>query len=74
LLWQDFLQRDLRDEATREEKALRNLQLTWGLSRFPLLSGELMRRGSEAAARGDFSRAQTFYDGAVANTPSRPTP
>jgi len=72
LLWQDFLQRDLRDEATREEKALRNLQLTWGLSRFPLLSGELMRRGSEAAARGDFSRAQAFYDGAVANTPESP--
>lgn len=72
LLWQDYLQRDLRDEAPREEKALRNLQLTWGLSRFPLLSGELMRRGSEAAARGDFSRAQAFYDGAVANTPESP--
>jgi tetratricopeptide (TPR) repeat protein len=72
LLWQDYLQRDLPDEAAREEKALRNLQLTWGLSRFPLLSAELMRRGSEAAARGDFSRAQEFYDGAVANTPEAP--
>ena len=72
LLWQDYLQRDLQDEAPREEKALRNLQLTWGLSRFPLLSGELMRRGSEAAARGDLSRAVALYDGAVANTPESP--
>jgi tetratricopeptide (TPR) repeat protein len=72
LLWQEYLQRDLWDEAAREEKALRNLQLTWGLSRFPLLSTELMRRGSEAAARGDFSRALPFYDRAVANTPESP--
>jgi tetratricopeptide (TPR) repeat protein len=72
LLWQDYLQRDVQAEATREEKALRNLQLTWGIARFPLLSAELARRGSEAAARGDTARALAFYEGAVANTPEAP--
>jgi hypothetical protein len=72
LLWQDYLQRDVRDEAAREEKTLRNIQLTWGIARFPMLSAELMRRGSEAAARGDAARALTFYEGAVTNTPEMP--
>ena len=72
LLWQEYLQRDVRDEAAREEKVLRNIQLTWGIARFPLLSAELMRYGSEAAARGDGARALAFYDGAVANTPESP--
>lgn len=35
LLWQDFLGRDLREEAQREERALQAIQLTWGLARFP---------------------------------------
>ncbi len=72
LLWQEFLRRDLREEAQREERALQAIQLTWGLSRFPLLAIELMRQGDEAADGGDLAKAVVLYDAAVANTPESP--
>jgi len=72
LLWEDFLGRDLVEEAQREERALQAIQLTWGLSRFPLLAMEQMRHGDEAADAGDLARAVAFYDAAVANAPESP--
>ncbi len=72
LLWQDFLARDLREEAEREERALQAIQVTWGLSRFPLLARELIRQGNEAADSGDLARAVALYDAAIANEPELP--
>jgi tetratricopeptide (TPR) repeat protein len=72
LLWQDFLARGLREEAQHEERALQAIQLTWGLSRFPLLATEQVRHASEAADRGDLARAMALYDAAVANAPEFP--
>ncbi len=72
LLWQDFLARDLREEAEREEQALQAIQVMWGLSRFPLLARELMRQGNEAAESGDLARAVALYDAAIANAPELP--
>jgi tetratricopeptide (TPR) repeat protein len=69
LLWQEYLARDLLDDARREEAVLQALQVGWGLTRFPLLSTELMRSGDEAAQAGDPPRAAALYDAAVANTP-----
>lgn len=69
LLWQEYLARDLQDDARREEEVLQALQVAWGLTRFPLLATELMRSGDEAAQAGDPSRAAALYDAAVANTP-----
>ena len=72
LLWHDYLASDLRPEAEREERALQAIQLTWGLTRFPLLATEEMRLGAEAAESGDLTRALTLYDAALANTPESP--
>jgi tetratricopeptide (TPR) repeat protein len=69
LLWQEYLGRDLQDEARREEAVLQALQVAWGLTRFPLLATELMRSGDEAAQAGDPSRAAALFDAAVTNTP-----
>jgi tetratricopeptide (TPR) repeat protein len=69
LLWRDFLARDNRSEAEREERALQGIQLTWGLTRFPLLAEEEMRLAAEAADGGDPARALALYDAALANTP-----
>jgi tetratricopeptide (TPR) repeat protein len=72
LLWQDYLDRNLREEAQREEHALQAIQLKWGLTRFPLLAAEQMRRGDEAAEAGDLRRAVALYDAAIANVPESP--
>lgn len=72
MLWQEYLGRDLWEEAQREERALQAIQVTWGLSRFPLLADELIRRGTEVAESGDLARALLLYDGAIANTPESP--
>ncbi len=72
LLWQEYLGRDLWEEVQREERALQAIQVTWGLARFPLLTDELMRRGTEVAEGGDLARALVLYDAAVANTPESP--
>jgi tetratricopeptide (TPR) repeat protein len=72
MLWQDFIGRDLREEARREERALQAIQLTWGLSRFPLLAAEEMRLGADAALSGELTRAVTLYDAALANAPESP--
>ena len=69
LLWRDFLARDIRSEAEGEERALQGIQLTWGLTRFPLLAEEEMRLAAEAAEGGDPARALALYDAALANTP-----
>jgi tetratricopeptide (TPR) repeat protein len=69
LLWRDFLARDMRSEAEGEERALQGIQLTWGLTRFPLLADEEMRLAAEAAEGGDPARALALYDAALANTP-----
>lgn len=69
LLWQEYLARDLQDDARREEAVLQAMQVAWGLTRFPLLTTELMRAGDEAAQAGDPPRAAALYDAAVANTP-----
>ena len=69
ILWQDFLARGLLEEAQREERALQAIQLTWGLSRFPLLAVEEIRQASEAADGAEFSRAFALYDAALANVP-----
>jgi tetratricopeptide (TPR) repeat protein len=69
LLWRDFLARDNRSEAEGEERALQGIQLTWGLTRFPLLAEEEMRLAAEAAEGGDPARALALYDAALANTP-----
>lgn len=69
LLWRDFLARDIRPEAEREERALQGIQLTWGLTRFPLLAEEEMRLAAEAAEGGDPARALALYDASLANTP-----
>jgi hypothetical protein len=72
MLWQDFIGRDLREEARREERALQAIQLTWGMSRFPLLAAEEMRLGADAALSGELTRAATLYDAALANAPESP--
>ncbi len=72
LLWKEYLTRDLREEAQREALVLQAIQVAWGLTRFPLLTTELMRYGDEAAESGDLPRAVTLYDAAVANTPESP--
>lgn len=72
LLWQEYLGRDLWEEVQREERALQAIQVTWGLSRFPLLADELIRRGTEAAESADLARALRLYEAAVANTPESP--
>jgi len=69
LLWQEYLARDIQEDARREEAVLQALQVAWGLTRFPLLTAELMRIGDEAAQAGDPTRAAALYDAAVANTP-----
>ncbi len=74
LLWQEYLARDILDDARREEAVLQALQVGWGLTRFPLLSTELMRSGDEAAQAGDPPRAAALYDAAVANTPESAQP
>ena len=72
LLWLDFLGRDLRNEALREERALQAIQLTWGLSRFPLLARELIQQGTDAAAAKDLPRAQALFEAAAASAPESP--
>jgi tetratricopeptide (TPR) repeat protein len=69
LFWQEYLARNLREEAQREETALQGIQVGWGLSRFPLLATELRRAGEEAAEAGDPARAAALYAAAVPNTP-----
>ena len=72
LLWRDYLATDLRSEAEQEERVLQAIQLSWGLTRFPLLAAEEMRLGIEAADSGDLTRALALYDAALANTPESP--
>lgn len=72
LLWQDFLGRDSRAEAQREERALQAIQLTWGLARFPVLATEEIRLGAEAADSGELARAVALYEAALANMPESP--
>ena len=72
LLWQNYLASDLRPEAEREERALQAIQLTWGLTRFPLLALEEKRLATEAADNGDLTRALALYDAALANAPESP--
>jgi len=72
LLWQEYLSRNLHEEARQEEALLQTIQVAWGLTHFPLLATELMRSGDEAAQAGDVPRAAALYDAAVANTPESP--
>ncbi len=72
LLWQEYLSRNLHEEARQEEALLQTIQVAWGLTRFPLLATELMRSGDEAAQAGDVPRAAALFDAAVANTPESP--
>jgi len=72
LFWQEYLTRNLREEAQRVEAALQGIQVGWGLSRFPLLATELMRAGDEAAEADDLPRAAALYAAAVVNTPESP--
>lgn len=72
LLWQDYLAADLRSEAEVEERALQAIQVSWGLTRFPLLATEEMRLGNEAGDSGDLTRALALNDAALANTPESP--
>ena len=72
LLWREYLTRDLHEEGRREESMLQAVQVGWGLTRFPLLTAELMRYGDEAAESGDLPRAAALYDAAAANTPESP--
>jgi tetratricopeptide (TPR) repeat protein len=59
----------VRREAQREALALQAIQVTWGLARFPMLSAELLRQGSEAAARGDLAGALALYEEAAGYAP-----
>ena len=72
LLWQDYLRGNLQDEAQREERALQAIQVTWGLSRFPLLAAEQMPLATEVADGGDLPRAAALYEAAAANVPESP--
>jgi len=72
LLWQDFLRGNLQDEAQRQERALQAIQVTWGLSRFPLLAAEQIRLATDAADSGDLTRAAALFEAAVANVPESP--
>ncbi len=72
LLWQDFLARSLDEAAVQEEARLQEIMVRWGLSRFPLLSSELIRYAGEAMDSGDADRAFILYGRAASYTPEMP--
>ena len=72
LLWQDYLRANLPDEAQREERALQAIQVTWGLSRFPLLAAEQISLAAEVAEAGELARAAALHEAAKANVPESP--